>query len=158
MQMHTRHNWIGVQDERRERSGAERAQKSRMELGMQGFVAQTIDMYRRGFDSRRMLLQVCACHMQPTLFTYHACAGVTHKYIHGVGCRCSIVPFLSCESFEFQYAGLQQSLAQEEDGAVSQGADFMQQNTRVVVLTLEASLQPLIITQSLETFASLLVM
>lgn len=29
-----------------------------MELGMHRFVAQTIDMYRRGFDSRRMLLQV----------------------------------------------------------------------------------------------------
>jgi hypothetical protein len=35
---------------------------SRMELGMQGFVAQTIDMYRSGFDSRRMLLQVRAHH------------------------------------------------------------------------------------------------
>lgn len=53
-------------------------------------------------------------------------------------------------------AGIQQSLAQEEDGGVSQGADFMQQNTRVVVLTLEASLQPLIITQSFEAFVFLL--
>ncbi len=47
---------IVLQEERRGRR--EREQKGRMELGMQGFVAQTIDMYRRGFDARRMLLQV----------------------------------------------------------------------------------------------------
>lgn len=46
-----------MQEGRRERR--KREQKGRMELGMQGFVAQAIDMYRRGFDARRMLLQVC---------------------------------------------------------------------------------------------------
>ena len=35
---------------------------------------------------------------------------------------------------------MQQALAQEEGGGVSQGTKFMQQNTRLVILTLEASL------------------
>ncbi|CAL8465195.1 g4730 [Coccomyxa elongata] len=74
-------------EERRKRLQGEREQKGRMELGMQGFVAQIIDMYRRGFDAKRMLLQ--------------------------------------------------QSLAQEEDGVVSQGTNIMQQNTRLIILTLE---------------------
>ena len=43
------------------RGGARDAGKGRMELGMQSFVAQVIDMYRGGFDSRRMLLQACRC-------------------------------------------------------------------------------------------------
>lgn len=34
---------------------------------------------------------------------------------------------------------MQQSLAQEEDGAISQGTNIMQQNTRLIILTLEAS-------------------
>lgn len=46
------------QEERRKRREGDREQKGRMELGMQGFVAQIIDMYRRGFDAKRMLLQV----------------------------------------------------------------------------------------------------
>ncbi|BDA50302.1 hypothetical protein COCOBI_15-4310 [Coccomyxa sp. Obi] len=74
-------------EERRKKREARGEQKGRMELGMQGFVAQIIDMYRRGFDAKRMLLQ--------------------------------------------------QSLAQEEDGAVSQGTSIMQQNTRLIILTLE---------------------
>lgn len=50
-----------------------------MERGMASFVRQTIGMYRKGFDSRRMLLQVShpLCLIQFTVETSRGCAGVT---------------------------------------------------------------------------------
>lgn len=48
---------LAAQVARRQRRGYDGSERGRMELGMQRFVTQVIDMYRSGFDSRRMLLQ-----------------------------------------------------------------------------------------------------
>lgn len=47
---------------------------------------------------------------------------------------------------------MQQSLAQEEDGAISQGTNIMQQNTRLIILTLEASPLALLALGNFPTF------
>ena len=47
----------GLQEARRARSLSS-TKAGQMEQGMATFVKQTIGMYRSGFDSRRMLLQV----------------------------------------------------------------------------------------------------
>ena len=46
-----------MQEERREQAHGS-SSTGQMERGMAAFVRQTIGMYRSGFDSRRMLLQV----------------------------------------------------------------------------------------------------
>lgn len=68
--MHFAKLWRLMQEARRARSLSS-TKAGQMEKGMASFVKQTIGMYRSGFDSRRMLLQVPA--ELPNIWTILLC-------------------------------------------------------------------------------------
>ena len=122
---------------------------------MAAFVRQTIGMYRSGFDSRRMLLQVGSlytlCSSVSLLLRSHfvnllaALTICSHAFL-GQECQhaytlsnLSAGPSFSKQLREWSCLPVQQSLAEftKEGGKMSAGTMYMQQNTRLVVLTLE---------------------
>ena len=58
--MHALCEQCGASQEARRARSLSSTKAGQMEKGMATFVKQTIGMYRSGFDSRRMLLQVSA--------------------------------------------------------------------------------------------------